>query len=142
MCAVLGPIDHIAFVVEDIDVALEVYHRRLGFPVLERTEVPEQGVEICFLGAEPAQIELLSPTRGDTGVARFLQKRGEGQHHVCFRVDDIRAALAQMTAQGFELIDAEPRCGLHGLIAFVHPRSTHGVLIELLQRDYDPDPGD
>lgn len=134
MAPVLGVIDHVAFVVADMDAALEMYTKRLGFRVRERKEVPDQGVEICFLDAEPVRIELLRPTREDTGVARFLAKRGEGQHHVCFRVDDIRAALATLAAQGFELIDPEPREGVHGLIAFVHPKSTHGVLIELLEK--------
>jgi len=141
MSAFLGPIDHIAFVVEDIDAALEVYRDRLGFSVLQRVEVPEQGVEICFLDAVPLPIELLRPMRADSGVARFLQKRGQGQHHICFRVDDIRAALASLATRGFDLIDPEPRRGLHGFIAFLHPRSTCGVLIELVQRDHDPDSG-
>ncbi len=130
----LGPVDHIAFVVEDIDRALEVYRDRLGFRVTERRELPDQGVEICFLDATPLTIELLRPTREDTGVARFLRKRGEGQHHVCFRVNNLREVLKALADQGFELIDAEPRQGVHGLIAFVHPRSTHGVLIELLEK--------
>ncbi len=133
MSAILGPVDHIAFVVEDMDAALEMYTGRLGFTVLERREVPDQGVEICFLDAEPVRIELIRPTRDDTGVARFLQKRGEGQHHVCFRVADIRATLRTLAEQGFELIDTVPRQGVHGEIAFVHPKSTHGVLIELLE---------
>ena len=130
---ILGPVDHIAFVVEDIDRALETYRDRLGFRVAERRMVPDQDVEICFLDTKPVRIELIRPTRADTGVARFLAKRGEGQHHVCFRVADIRTALEQLAAAGFELIDETPRQGIHGLIAFVHPRSTHGVLIELLQ---------
>lgn len=141
MGAILGPLDHVAFVVEDIDRALETYRDRLGFRVVERREVPDQAVEICFLDATPARIELIRPTREDTGVARFLQKRGEGQHHVCFRVQDIRRALQDLAAAGFELIDTEPRRGIHGWIAFVHPRSTHGVLIELLEADHDVDPG-
>ncbi len=133
MAPILGTIDHVAFVVANMEEALDMYTRQLGFHVLERRAVPDQGVEICFLDAEPVRIELLRPTREDTGVARFLQKRGEGQHHVCFRVDDIRAALDALAAEGFELIDTKPRQGVHGLVAFVHPRSTHGVLIELLE---------
>ncbi len=135
MSGLLGSIDHVAFVVEDMDAALDMYTNRLGFKVVERREVPDQGVEICFLDAEPVRIELIRPTREDTGVARFLQKRGEGQHHVCFRVDDIHATLQALADQGFELIDSEPRQGVHGRIAFVHPKSTHGVLIELLEAD-------
>ncbi len=138
---ILGPIDHVAFVVEDLDRALATYVDRLGFTVLERREVPDQGVLVCFLDATPVRIELIQPVRPDTGVARFLQKRGEGQHHVCFRVSDIRRALARLAEAGFEIIDPEPRPGLHGLIAFVHPRSTHGVLIELVQVLHDTHPG-
>ena len=135
MTPILPEIDHVAFVVADMEAALETYRDRLGFPVLERREVPDQGVEVCFLDARPVRIELIRPTREDTGVARFLAKRGEGQHHVCFRVPDIRQAMASLARLGFELIDETPRQGVHGLVAFLHPRSTHGVLIELLQKD-------
>ncbi len=130
----LGPVDHIAFVVADLDEVARMYRERLGFQVVERYEIPDQGVEVCFLNSEPVRIELVQPIREDTGVARFLQKRGEGQHHVCFRVENIRAVMDTLAAQGFELIDTEPRRGVHGLVAFVHPKSTHGVLIELLER--------
>jgi len=135
MTALLGEIDHIAFVVADLDEALEMYRDRLGFQVLERREVPDQGVEVCFLDAQPVRIELITPIREDTGVARFLAKRGEGQHHVCFRVEDVRATLQRLAEEGFELIDTEPRRGVHGCVAFVHPKSTHGVLIELMSND-------
>ncbi len=134
MKPLLGPIDHIAFVVRDIDEALDMYVRRLGFTVKERRVVPSQGVEICFLDAQPVAIELIRPVDTNSGVARFLEKRGEGQHHVCFRVDNIRSTLADLEAQGFQLIDVEPRQGVHGWVAFVHPKSTHGVLIELLEK--------
>ncbi len=133
MSPLLGPVDHIAFVVWDIDEALEMYVKRLGFTVKERRVVPSQGVEICFLDAEPVAIELIRPVDKESGVARFLAKRGEGQHHVCFRVDDIRSTLTALRTQGFQLIDEEPRRGVHGWVAFVHPKSTHGVLIELLE---------
>ncbi len=132
MTAILHTIDHVAVVVSDLDEALRTYRDRLGLRVLERAPIPDQGVEVCFLDAKP-RIELLAPTREDTGIARFLAKRGEGQHHICFRVADIRAALRGLAAAGFELIDEEPRQGLHGQVAFVHPRSTHGVLIELIE---------
>ena len=132
MTQVLRHIDHVAIVVSDLDEALKTYRDRMGLRVLERAPIPDQGVEVCFLDAEP-RIELLAPVREDTGVARFLAKRGEGQHHICFRVEDISDALRQLADAGFELIDETPRKGLHGLVAFVHPRSTHGVLIELIQ---------
>ncbi len=137
MTPILGPIDHIAFVVSDMDTALEMYVHRLGFSVRERRDVPEQRVEIAFLDAQPVAVELIRPLDDESGVARFLQKRGEGQHHVCFRVDDIERALAQLRAAGFQLIDEVPRRGIHGRVAFVHPRSTHGVLIELLEPTHD-----
>ncbi len=134
MTPILREIDHVAFVVADLDAALEMYRDRLGVEVLERMDVPEQGVEVCFLNTSPVRIELISPTREDTGVARFLAKRGEGQHHVCFRVEDIRETMERLAQAGFELIDEAPRPGVHGRVAFVHPRSTHGVLIELLEK--------
>ena len=134
MTHLLQTIDHVAIVVSNLDEALKTYRDRMGLNVIERAPIPDQGVEVCFLDAIP-RIELLAPTREDTGVARFLTKRGEGQHHICFRVQDIREALHQLADAGFELIDEEPRRGLHGWVAFVHPRSTHGVLIELIQHE-------
>ncbi len=128
-------IDHVGIVVQDVDDALATYRDALGFRLLERLSAPDHGVEIAFLDAGSGTIELLSPTDGDSGTARFLARRGEGAHHICFAVPDIRRALEELHSQGLRLIDETPRRGVHGLIAFVHPQAAHGVMIELLQKD-------
>jgi methylmalonyl-CoA/ethylmalonyl-CoA epimerase len=128
-------IDHIGIVVHSIDESLQTYCDQLGFQLLERILIPEQQVEAAFLDAGNGTIELIAPTVAESGTARFLQSRGEGTHHLCFEVDDIAAALIQLQAQGLRLIDESPRRGVHGLVAFVHPKATHGVMIELLQKD-------
>ena len=126
-------LDHIGIVVEDIESALAVYETALGLPLEKVAEVPEQKVRVAFLPLGESSIELVEPTADDTGTARFLARRGEGIHHICIEVDDIRAALARLKAQGVQLIDEEPRRGAHGKVAFIHPRGAHGVLIELVE---------
>ena len=128
-------IDHVGIVVRNLDEALSTYCSILGFRLLERLHVPDHGVEIAFLDAGINTIELLSPTDEESGTARFLARRGEGSHHVCFAVPDIARALQELRAQGVRLIDETPRQGVHGLVAFVHPQAAHGVMIELLQKD-------
>ena len=130
-----APVDHIGIVVNDLDEALATYRDTLGFSLLERLSAPEHGVEIAFLDTGSSTLELLSPTDAESGTARFLARRGEGVHHVCFAVPDIRRALEDLRTAGLRLIDETPRPGIHGLIAFVHPQAAHGVLIELLQKD-------
>ena len=129
-------VDHIGIVVRDITAALKVYQVALGLPLRETVDVADQQVRIAFLPIGESNIELVQPTSDDTGVARYLAKRGEGIHHICIQVDDIEAALAQLKAQGVELIDTEPRQGAHGQVAFVHPRGAHGVLVELVEHDH------
>ena len=132
-------IDHIGVVVHDIQEALKAYEAALGLPLREVMEVPDQEVEVAFLPVGESNVELVQPTSSDTGVARFLEKRGEGIHHVCIEVEDIDAALARLQAHGVQLIDEEPRPGAHGRVAFVHPRAMHGVLIELVEHEHrDP----
>lgn len=128
-------IDHIGIVVHNIDEALKVYHTALGLPVKEVLEVPDQQVEVAFLPLGESNLELVRPTSNDTGIAKFLEKRGEGIHHVCIEVENIEEALTQLKANGVQLIDEEPRRGAHGQVAFVHPRGAHGVLIELVQHE-------
>jgi len=128
-------IDHIGIVVQDLDDALSTYCGILGFRLLERLDAPDHGVEIAFLASGNSTIELLSPTDRESGTARFLARRGEGSHHVCFAVADIARTLEELRAQGVRLIDENPRQGVHGLVAFVHPQAAHGVMIELLQKD-------
>ena len=128
-------VDHIGIVVSDIAAALKVYQVALGLPLMETVDVADQQVRVAFLPIGETNIELVQPTSDDSGVARYLAKRGEGIHHICIQVDDIEAALAQLKAQEVELIDKEPQRGAHGRVAFVHPRGAHGVLVELVEHD-------
>ena len=130
----LKKIDHIGIVVRSIEEALKVYRDALGLPLAHVQEVPEQKVKIAFLPIGDCEIELVEPTAADSGVARFLEKRGEGLHHICFEVEDIEAALRDLAAKGVRLIDRQPRQGAIGRVAFLHPKSAHGVLIELVEK--------
>ena len=132
--AMIEKVDHIAIVVRSIEEALQVYEGALGFELTEVKEMPEQAVRIAFLPVGESEIELVEPLTADSGVARFLEKRGEGLHHICFEVDDIEVALQDLAAQGVRLIDQQPRRGAHGRVAFLHPKSAHGVLIELIEK--------
>lgn len=127
-------LDHVGVVVHEIDAAVRTYCEQLGLTLLERVEIAEQKVVAAFLEGGNSTIELIAPTDTASGTARFLASRGEGMHHVCYEVDDIRATLATLQATGVRLIDETPRQGVHGLVAFVHPKATHGVMIELLQK--------
>jgi methylmalonyl-CoA/ethylmalonyl-CoA epimerase len=127
-------IDHIAIVVEDIDAALSFWRDTLGLELDHVEDVPEQKSIVAFLPTSGSEVELVEPTSEDSGVARYLQKRGPGIHHICFEVDDIEAALAQMKTKGVRLINETPTTGAGGKkIAFVHPESTNGVLVELYE---------
>lgn len=126
--------DHVGVVVHDIDATLKTYCEQLGFKLLERVEIAEQKVVAAFLDGGNSTIELISPTDTESGTARFLANRGEGTHHVCYEVDDIQVALAELRQQGVRLIDETPRQGVHGLVAFIHPKATNGLMIEVLQK--------
>lgn len=127
-------IDHLGIAVTSIEDSLAFYRDALGLEVSGREEVAEQGVTVCMLPVGASRVELLEPTSPDTPVGKFLARRGPGIHHICYRVDDIRAAIDRMKAAGARLIDEEPRIGAGGhLVAFVHPASTGGVLVELSQ---------
>ena len=131
-------LDHIGIAVGDLAQALAFYRDALGLEVEPPEEVPSQRVRAHFVPVGEATIELLEPTSGDSPIAKFIEKRGPGVHHVTLRVDDIREALGRLKARGVRLIDQTPREGAEGaLIAFVHPASTHGVLVELKQRRQD-----
>ncbi|HIC93513.1 MAG TPA: methylmalonyl-CoA epimerase [Anaerolineae bacterium] len=130
----LKKVDHIGIVVRSIEEALRVYRDALGLPLTRVQEVPEQQVRIAFLPVGDCEVELVEPTAADSGVARFLERRGEGLHHICFEVDDIEAALRDLAAKGLRPIDKEPRRGAIGRVAFLHPKSAHGVLIELVEK--------
>lgn len=124
---------HVAHVVGDLDAAVARYEA-LGFGPAERFAVPEQAVEVATFSAGPGWIELIRPTDPDGPIARFLAKRGEGMHHVAYRVPDLADSLSALDAAGVRLIDRAPRSGVHGWrIAFVHPESCAGVLTELVE---------
>ncbi len=127
-------IDHVAIAVHDLDAALDFYRDALGLEVAERREVPAEGVEIAFLPLGESEIELLRPLEADNSIGRFLAKRGEGIHHICLRVDDIDAAVERLVAAGGRMA-TEIRSHANGTrYAFVHPKSSHGVLIELYEK--------
>ncbi|MCB0071689.1 MAG: methylmalonyl-CoA epimerase [Caldilineaceae bacterium] len=128
-------LDHIGIVVSNLDEALATYQGELGFTLLERVTIGEQMVEAAFLDGHNSTIELITPTDAESGTAKFLRNRGEGTHHVCYEVDDLAAVLAELKARDVRLIDESPRRGVHGLVAFIHPKATHGTMIELLQKD-------
>jgi len=131
----INRIDHIAIVVDDLEAARAFYEQALGLTVSQVEEIPAEQVRIAFLPVGESEIELLQPTAPDTGVAKFLAKRGPGLHHVCLEVDDIEAAMHRMKTQGVELLNEAPATGTSGTrYAFAHPKSTFGVLIELYER--------
>lgn len=127
-------VHHIGHAVTDLDAAIGTYERLLGASCEHRETVVEQGVEAASMLVGGDRIELLAPLGEDTPVGRFLAKRGPGMHHVAYQVNGIESALADVAAAGFELIDEHPRVGLFGLrVAFVHPESVDGVLVELVE---------
>jgi methylmalonyl-CoA/ethylmalonyl-CoA epimerase len=131
---VFGRIDHIGVAVEDLDQAIQLYGERLGMPLQHRETVEEQGVEAVLLGVGESHVELLRPLSADTAVGRFLERSGPGLHHVAYGTDDIESALDAVRGAGLELIDERPRIGIRGSrVAFLHPKSTGGVLTELVE---------
>ncbi len=127
-------INHIAIIVPDLEGAIAFWEGALGLKLARTESVPEEGVDVAFLPIGDSNVELLKPTVADTGVARFLEKRGPGIHHMCFEVDDIEATLEQLRARNVALINERPQEGHGGRkYAFVHPKSTGGVLVELYQ---------
>jgi methylmalonyl-CoA/ethylmalonyl-CoA epimerase len=136
--ATLGRIHHVAVVVRDLDDALQVYRDHLGLAVESVQEIPSDGVRIAFLPTGESRLELVQPTDETTGVARYLERHGEGFHHVCYEVDRLAETLTRLSADGLELIDTLPRRGAEGPVAFLHPRSFHGVLVELIEAPGGP----
>ena len=133
-----GRVHHVAVVVRSIDAALSVYRDLLRLPLETVMDIPQDRVRIAFLGIGESKIELVEPTDDTTGVARFLANKGEGFHHVCFEVDDLAQELTRLGIDGVELIDSAPRRGAEGPVAFLHPRSCHGVLVELIEAPGGP----
>jgi methylmalonyl-CoA epimerase len=131
---VFNRIDHIGVAVEDIDAALALYERDYEMTLVHREVVESQGVEAVLLDVGENHVELLAPLGPDTPVGKFLAKRGPGMHHVAYQVDDIETALASLRDAGLRLIDETPRVGIRGsLVAFLHPKSSGGVLTEIVQ---------
>lgn len=129
-----GRIDHIGVAVEDIDAAIELYSDGFGMELAHRETVESQGVEAVLLDVGDGHVELLAPLGPDTPVGKYMAKNGAGLHHVAYAVDDIDAALTQIAAAGIQLIDSEPRVGIRdSRVAFLHPRSTGGVLTEIVE---------
>ncbi|MDQ3573037.1 MAG: methylmalonyl-CoA epimerase [Actinomycetota bacterium] len=129
-----GLIDHIGVATEDLDASLALYEGSFEMPTAHRETVEEQGVEAILLDVGACHVELLRPLGPDTPVGKFLERKGPGLHHVAYRVDDIDATLKSLEAAGIGLIDAKARIGIRGSrVAFLHPRSTGGVLTEIVE---------
>lgn len=130
----MNRLDHIGYAVQNLDEAIRFYEKTFGYRVSHRESLSSQQVELAFLDLDNTKIELLSPLSEESTLTRFLATRGEGMHHVCYEVQDIKASLKELEGKGITLIDREPRPGAHHtLIAFLHPKSTYGVLTELCQ---------
>lgn len=133
----LKRIEHVAIAVADLDAAIEHYSKVWGLEVSHREKVEDQGVEEAMLPLGDSHLQLLAPTGPETTVGRFIERRGEGLHHLAFEVDDLAATLADLKSKGVELIDEAPRRGGRGhMVAFVHPRANRGLLIELIQASH------
>lgn len=125
-------VEHIGIAVKDLQASVSIFERLLGAQCYATEEVADQKVRTAFFKVGQTKIELLEPTAPDSAIAKFIEKRGEGIHHIAFAVPDLPASLAELQAAGTQLIDGRPRAGAEGLrIAFLHPRSTNGVLVEL-----------
>ena len=127
-------IDHIAILVNDMDGPLSFWQDALGLELTHIQDMPAELAEIAFLPTGGSEVELVRPTTEDSGLARYLEKRGPGMHHICLEVDDLVGMLAQLKAKGVQLINEEPKNGVDGKIyAFIHPKSAFGVMVELYQ---------
>ena len=135
---VRGRIHHVASVVRDINASIDFHTRVLGLALEQGAEVPSQEVRIAFLTAGDSKIELVAPTNSTSGVARFLETKGEGFHHLCLEVADIDAELQRLAATGIQLINAAAVEGVEGPVAFLHPKSCHGILVELIEAPGGP----
>jgi methylmalonyl-CoA epimerase len=134
----IGRVHHVALIVRSIDDSLGLWRDALALEVETVMDIPDDQVRIAFLGVGESKIELVEPTDDSTGVARFLEQKGEGFHHVCFEVPNLTEALLRLEIGGIELIDSAPRRGAEGPVAFLHPRSCHGVLVELIEAPGGP----
>ena len=128
-------INHVCIAVRDIEASLSFYARIFGTRSGEVVDIADQGVRAALVRVGGSQLEFIQPTDPEGGVARFLDRRGEGVHHICFEVEGLQDTLDRLQQSGVDLIDTAPREGLSGSIAFIHPRSTNGVLVELVDQD-------
>lgn len=135
---VSGRIHHVATVVRDLDAAVKFHTEVLGLPLEQIADVPSQEVRIAFLTAGDSKIELVAPTNSTSGVARFLESKGEGFHHLCLEVSNIDAELERLATAGIQLINAAAVEGVEGPVAFLHPKSCHGILVELIEAPGGP----
>jgi methylmalonyl-CoA/ethylmalonyl-CoA epimerase len=127
-------LDHVGVAVSDLEGGIALYEERLGMQLSHRETVEEQGVEAALLDVGPCHVELLRPLGPETTVGKFIDRKGEGMHHVAYRTGDIAAALSDLEERGVELIDSEPRTGIRrSRVAFLHPKATGGVLTELVE---------
>jgi methylmalonyl-CoA epimerase len=133
-----GRVHHIALVVRSIEASLGLWRDYLGLTLETIMDIPSDGVRIAFLGVGESKVELVEPVNGETGVARFLASKGEGFHHVCLEVGNLSEELTRLAIEGLELIDSAPRRGAEGPVAFIHPRSAGGVLVELIEAPGGP----
>jgi methylmalonyl-CoA/ethylmalonyl-CoA epimerase len=134
----LGKVHHVALIVRSVEAAAGLWRDGLGLPLETVMDIPEDRVRIAFLTVGESKIELVEPTDETTGVSRFLASKGEGFHHVCFEVPNLAETLLRLEIDGLELIDRAPRRGAEGPVAFIHPRSCHGVLVELIEAPGGP----
>jgi len=134
----LGKVHHVAVVVSSIEAALGLWRDQLGLEHETTMDIPTDRVRIAFLAVGESKVELVEPTDDTTGVARFLASKGEGFHHVCFEVANLSETLMRLELDGLELIDSAPRRGAEGPVAFIHPRSCQGVLVELIEAPGGP----
>jgi methylmalonyl-CoA epimerase len=133
-----GRVHHVAIVVRSIEEALRFHRDVLKLELETIMDIPQDRVRIAFLGVGESKVELVQPTDDTTGVARFLEAKGEGFHHVCYEVANLAETLLRLEIDGVELIDTAPRRGAEGPVAFIHPRSGHGVLVELIEAPGGP----
>ena len=130
-------ISHVGIAVKNLDEAIKVYTEALGVELGEIHRSPETGMAAAMLSADNATLELIEPIGTEGVIAKFLESRGEGVHHICFEVDDIVKALESLSTKGVRLIDKEPREGIEGKVAFIHPKAMNGVLVELVEKPKD-----
>ncbi len=131
-------IDHVAVLVENIDETLAFWQDGLGLSLAGLEEVPKEGSRVAFLPVGESEVELVQPTAADSGLTRYLEKRGPGMHHLCLEVDDIEGMLARLKERGIQLINEQPLVGMGGRrYAFIHPKSANGVMVELYELPRD-----